>query len=135
MPLLGREHKLNSSDPFRLLQEQRIITTDEAWIPYFNPETKSQSKEWRKPEEGPPPRATAVPSLRKWPLPRSWEAGEKWDVYYWKQPRRERIDIVNFLSKSKPQSYVGETARSLLRKQFCSLLLIYDLNGVKQRLQ
>ena len=27
---------------------QRTITVDETWIPYFNPETKDQSKEWRR---------------------------------------------------------------------------------------
>ena len=30
----------------------RIITTDESWIPYYDPETKEQSKEWRRPRDG-----------------------------------------------------------------------------------
>jgi [histone H3]-lysine36 N-dimethyltransferase SETMAR len=33
---------------------RRIITTDESWLPFFNPETKEQSKQWRRPEEGAP---------------------------------------------------------------------------------
>jgi len=51
--LLGPKQKLNTSDAYRqeLLARYdyefwpRIITTNERWIPYFNPETKCQSKE------------------------------------------------------------------------------------------
>jgi len=96
--LLGPEQKLNRSDTCRQLQEllarygvefwQRIITTDETWIPYFNPETKSQSKEWRKPEEGPPLKARAVPSVGKvmltvfWGLRRDYFHGLSAKRYY-----------------------------------------------------
>lgn len=81
--LLGPEQKLNRSDTCRQLQEllarygdrfwQRIITTDETWIPFFNPETKTQSKEWRKPDEGPPLKARAVPSVGKVMLTVFWD--------------------------------------------------------------
>lgn len=73
--LLGPEHKLNRvmiCQQLKDLLEQygdnfwrRIITTDETWIPYFNPETKNQSKQWRRPEEGPPIKVRAVPSVGK----------------------------------------------------------------------
>lgn len=43
----------------------RIVTTDETWIPYFNSETKEQSMEWRRPENGPTIKAQRVQSIGK----------------------------------------------------------------------
>lgn len=81
--LLGPEQKLNRVDTCRELQDllqeygedfwRRIITTDETWIPYFNPETKSQSKEWRRPAEGPPVKARAAPSVGKVMITVFWD--------------------------------------------------------------
>ena len=33
---------------------RQIIITDETWLPFFNPETKEQSKQWRRSHEGAP---------------------------------------------------------------------------------
>ena len=69
--------ELNRSHNCRQLQEQLaryefwqwIITIDNTWIPYFKPETKIQSKEWRKPEL----KASAVPSVGKIMLTVFWD--------------------------------------------------------------
>lgn len=81
--LLVPEQKLNRVETCRHLQEllavygdsfwHRLITTDETWVPFFNPETKNQSKEWRKPVEGPPVKARAVPSVGKVMITVFWD--------------------------------------------------------------
>lgn len=52
---------------------RRIITVDESWLPYFNPETKEQSKEWRRRGEGPPIKARRVPSVGKVMITVFWD--------------------------------------------------------------
>lgn len=59
--LLGSEQEMSGLDLCCQLQEllacyddrfwQRILTTDKTWIPYFNPDTKDQSKVWRESKE------------------------------------------------------------------------------------
>ena len=51
----------------------RLITVDETWLPFFNPETKQQSKQWRKPQEGAPTKAMAVPSVSKVMITVFWD--------------------------------------------------------------
>lgn len=51
----------------------RIVTTDETWIPYFNPETKEQSKQWRRSDEGPPVKAMRTQSLGKVMITVFWD--------------------------------------------------------------
>ena len=36
------------------LFQRRIITGDETWLYHYDPESKSQSMEWRQPGEAPP---------------------------------------------------------------------------------
>ncbi|GJQ66825.1 hypothetical protein Trydic_g7863 [Trypoxylus dichotomus] len=71
--LLAPTQKLNRSVTCRQLREllarygdefwQQIITTDETLIHISILRSKSQSKGWRKPEEGRPLKARAVPSM------------------------------------------------------------------------
>jgi histone-lysine N-methyltransferase SETMAR len=73
--LLGAQQKADRvtiCEVLLLLQEiygenfwRQIITVDECWLPYFNVETKQQSKEWRKKGEGPPVKARRAPSVGK----------------------------------------------------------------------
>ncbi|MCP3666190.1 MAG: hypothetical protein GY696_27435, partial [Gammaproteobacteria bacterium] len=51
----------------------RIVTTDETWLPYYNPETKAQSMSWVKPGEGPPVKAKVVPSVGKVMITVFWD--------------------------------------------------------------
>lgn len=43
----------------------RIITVDETWLPFFNPETKNQSMQWRSKGDDSPVKAKVVPSAGK----------------------------------------------------------------------
>ena len=43
----------------------RIVTGDEAWFYYYDPETKAQSSEWCVPNEPPPIKAKVIPSAGK----------------------------------------------------------------------
>ena len=52
-----------SSDILKFLR--RFVTMDEVWVYHYDPETKEQSKEWRKPEEGAPRKFRSVASTRK----------------------------------------------------------------------
>jgi len=81
--LLGPELKHNRVEACRELLEisdqcgedfwQRILTVDETWLPYFNPETKVQSKEWRRRGEGPPIKARTSPSVGKVMITVFWD--------------------------------------------------------------
>jgi histone-lysine N-methyltransferase SETMAR len=81
--LLGPDQKLNRTvtcgqlvDLAKRYGENfwlRIITVDETWVPYFNPETKSQSMEWRRPDEGPPIKARSNPSVGKVMMTVFWD--------------------------------------------------------------
>jgi len=81
--LLGPEKKRDRKEHCLLLLDllaqygdqfwRRIITTDETWIPYYNPETKEQSKEWRKRSDGPPIKARVVPSVGKVMITVFWD--------------------------------------------------------------
>lgn len=53
---------------------QRLITTDESWLPYYNPETKAQSREWRRKGEGPPLKPKTVPSVGKVMITVFWDS-------------------------------------------------------------
>lgn len=44
---------------------RRIVTVDETWLPYYNPETKAQSKVWVAKGEHGPVKAKATPSAGK----------------------------------------------------------------------
>jgi [histone H3]-lysine36 N-dimethyltransferase SETMAR len=44
---------------------RRIVTVDETWLPYYNPETKAQSKVWVAKGEARPVKAKATPSAGK----------------------------------------------------------------------
>jgi histone-lysine N-methyltransferase SETMAR len=52
---------------------QRIITCDETWIHYYDPETKMQSMEWRHPDSPPPRKFKVVPSQRKIMMTIFWD--------------------------------------------------------------
>ena len=54
--------KVNRGD-IRLLY--RIITTDESWFHYYDPETKQQSSQWKNCNSPPPKKAKITKSLRK----------------------------------------------------------------------
>lgn len=75
-----------------------MITTDETWSSYFNPETKSQFKEWRRPEEGPPLKARAVSSVGKLMFTVFWDY--------------ERIIFMSYLAKDT--TIIAEYYSSLL---------------------
>lgn len=81
--LLGADQKHNRAETCRHLLRlaeqygeafwQRIVTVDETWLPYYNPETKEQSREWRRPEEGHPIKARAGASSRKTMVTVFWD--------------------------------------------------------------
>ena len=43
----------------------RIITTDESWFHYYDPETKQQSSQWKNADSPPPKKAKVNKSLGK----------------------------------------------------------------------
>jgi hypothetical protein len=43
----------------------RIITTDESWFHYYDPETKQQSSQWKNCNSPPPKKAKITKSLGK----------------------------------------------------------------------
>ena len=53
---------------------QRLITTDESWLPYYNPETKAQSREWRRKGEGHPLKPKTVQSIGKVMITVFWDS-------------------------------------------------------------
>lgn len=44
---------------------ERIITGDETWVHFFEPETKQQSMQWKHLSSPPPRKFKGVPSLKK----------------------------------------------------------------------
>jgi histone-lysine N-methyltransferase SETMAR len=51
----------------------RLITMDESWIHYFDPETKEASKQWKHVESPPPKKARTQPSAGKVMLSVFWD--------------------------------------------------------------
>ena len=51
----------------------RLITMDESWIHYFDPETKEASKQWKHVESPPPKKARTEPSAGKVMLSVFWD--------------------------------------------------------------
>lgn len=43
----------------------RIVTTDESWFHYYDPETKQQSSQWKNTNSPPPKKARVTKSLGK----------------------------------------------------------------------
>lgn len=53
---------------------RRFITVDETWVHHYTPETKEQSKQWRKSGEGPPKKAKSTHSAGKVMATVFWDA-------------------------------------------------------------
>lgn len=51
----------------------RLVTTDESWIHYYDPETKEASKQWKHVESPPPKKAKTQPSAGKVMLTVFWD--------------------------------------------------------------
>lgn len=43
----------------------RVVTQDETWVHHFDPETKVQSKQWKRPGSPPPPKFKKITSAKK----------------------------------------------------------------------
>ena len=69
-----------ASDIVRFLR--RYVTMDEVWVYHYDPETKEQSKEWRKPEEGAPRKFRVAASARKILASVFWDADGIIMVHY-----------------------------------------------------
>ena len=52
---------------------ERLITTDETWLPFFTPETKEDSKQWLRKGSTPPVKAKSSPMQRKIMLTAFWD--------------------------------------------------------------
>lgn len=61
---------------------QRIVTTDETWLPYYNPETKAQSMTWVKKGEKPPVKAKSAPSVGKVMVTVFWDCEGLIEISY-----------------------------------------------------
>ncbi len=83
---------------------RRIITTDETWIPYYNPETKTQSMEWRRKGEGPPVKAKTAPSIGKVMITVFWDC--------------DGIILIDYLPQGRTinAEYYSDTLKGPLRK-------------------
>lgn len=53
---------------------RRFVTVDETWVHHYTPETKEQSKQWRKSGEGPPKKAKTTRSAGKVMATVFWDA-------------------------------------------------------------
>ena len=69
----------------------RLVTVEETWIPYFNPETKEQSKQWIYTGETPPTKARTIPSIGKVMITVFWDA--KGVIFIDYLPKDETINV------------------------------------------
>lgn len=79
---------------------RRYITVDETWVHHYTPETKEQSKEWRKTGERPPKKAKTVLS-----------AGKVMATVFWDT---KGIIFIDYLEKGKTIN--GEYYSNLLQR-------------------
>ena len=106
--LLTEDHKMKrlsiSKELLSRVEEEgdcfwkRMITMDETWLPHYNPETKSQSRQWCGAGDMPPVKARTVASAEKIMMSVFWDT--------------EGVLLVDFLEK-------GATINS---EYYCSLL-------------
>lgn len=75
---------------------RRLVTADETWIPYYNPETKEQSKQWICAGETPPIKARTVPSIGKVMITVFWDAQGIVFIDY--LPKGETINAARYVS-------------------------------------
>lgn len=69
---IGREFSVVARKLWRKVW-RRIVTVDESRLPFFNPETKQQSKQWRKKDQEPPIKPRQVPSVEKAMITVFWD--------------------------------------------------------------
>ena len=74
-----------ASDIVRFLR--RYVTMAEVWVYHYDPETKEQSKEWRKPEEGAPRKLRVAASAQKILASVFWDADGIIMVHYYEKER------------------------------------------------
>lgn len=88
---------------------RRYVTVDETWVHYYTPETKEQSKQWRKSGEGPPKKAKTIRS-----------AGKVMATVFWDG---KGVILIDYLEKGK----------TITGKYYAALLDRFDTELKKNR--
>ncbi|MES9994114.1 MAG: hypothetical protein ABW098_19350, partial [Candidatus Thiodiazotropha sp.] len=115
-----KQRRVTASEAFLKRHEEdatflsRIITTDETWLHYFEPEGKRQSSVWKTPATPPPKKARLSKSMGKrmfmvfldrqgMILVHAVPAGQKINSAYYSQVLRR--DLLNAIRKKRPALY------------------------------